>query len=247
MAAEKIEKIAEGASTGGAEYDTIAAQVAKAVEEMPADASTVEEPEKAKTPTGDAAETQPKEETPPETKGDGDGAFTVGDAEIERAVKAGLSVADARAFTDKGVFERVCAALEAKNAPPADGGENKISKDSVEKPKDGDGDSADFDIPELTEDEEFDPKLVKLSAAVRKMGDALKSLREENNSLRERVGKSEEEAHNAEREAEKAKALEERRSLRIAKPGGVSGTRKEKTEEDALAEVAGIVSSKFNI
>jgi len=246
MAAEKIEKIAEGASTEGAEYGKIAAQVAKTVEEMPADESIVDEPEKAKKPAGEVVEKQPNV-APPEDKSDGDGAFIVGDAEIERAVKAGLSVADARAFTDKGVFERVCAALEAKNAPPADGGDKTISKDSGEKPKDGDGDSADFDIPELTEDEEFDPKLVKLSAAVRKMGDALKSLREENNSLRERVGKSEEEAHNAEKEAEKAKALEERKSLRIAKPGGVSGTRKEKTEEDALAEVAGIVSSKFNI
>lgn len=245
MEAKNPQKKAESASTDGAEYDTIAAQVTKAVEEMPADAST-DEPEKAKTPTGEVAETQPKEETPPENKGDGDGAFTVGDAEIERAVKAGLSVADARAFTDKGVFERVCAALEAKNQPPPDGGDKTISKDNAETPKDGDGDSADFDIPELTEGEEFDPKLVKLSAAVRKMGDALKSLREENNSLRERVGKSEE-AQNAAKEAEKAKALEERKSLRIAKPGGVSGTRKEKTEEDALAEVAGIVSSKFNI
>ena len=247
MAAEKIEKKSEGASTDGAEYDKIAAQVAKAVEDMPADESIVDEPEKAEKPAGEAADTQPKDTPPPEDKGDGDVAFTVGDAEIERAVKAGLSVAGARAFTDKGVFERVCAALEAKNAPPADGSDKTISKDSGKKPKDGDGDSADFDIPELTEDEEFDPKLVKLSAAVRKMGDALKSLREENNSLRERVGKSEEEAHNAEKEAEKAKALEERKSLRIAKPGGVSGTRKEKTEEDALAEVAGIVSSKFNI
>ena len=161
---------------------------------MPADESIVDEPEKAEKPAGEAADTQPKDTPPPEDKGDGDVAFTVGDAEIERAVKAGLSVADARAFTDKGVFERVCAALEAKNAPPADGSDKTISKDSGKKPKDGDGDSADFDIPELTEDEEFDPKLVKLSAAVRKMGDALKSLREENNSLRERVGKSEEEA-----------------------------------------------------
>ena len=130
--------------------------------------------------------------------------------------------------------------LEAKNAP----GGKEVSKDSGEKPKDGDGDSADFDVPELTEGEDFDPKLVKLGAVVRKMGDALKAMREENRSLRETIGKSEE----RKREAEKAAKVEERnKSLRLAPPGGVKGARKEKTEEDILAEVAGEIASKFNI
>lgn len=227
----------ESASTCQQNYDTMKSQIEKAVEEMPAE-ETIDAPEKpAEEPKGAEA---PKEPETPAPKDGGAEAFTVGDAEIERAVKAGLSVADARSFTDKGAFERICSMLEAKNAP----GDKTISKDSGEKPKDGDGDSADFDIPELTEDEEFDPKLVKLSAAVRKMGDALKSLMEENNSLRERVGKSEE----RKREAEKAAKVEERnKTLRLAPPGGVKGTRKEKTEDDILAEVAGEISSKFNI
>ena len=227
----------ESASTCQQNYDTMKSQIEKAVEEMPAE-ETIEAPEKpVEEPKGAEA---PKEPEAPAPKDGGGEAFTVGDAEIERAVKAGLSVADARSFTDKGAFERICSMLEAKNAP----GGKEISKDSEEKPKDGDGDSADFDIPDITEDEDFDPKLVKLGAVVRKMGDALKAMREENKSLREAVGKSEE----AKREAAKAAKVEERnKTLRLAPPGGVKGARKEKTEDDILAEVAGEISSKFNI
>ena len=227
----------ESASTCQQNYDTMKSQIEKAVEEMPAE-ETIEAPEKpVEEPEGAEA---PKEPEAPAPKDGGGEAFTVGDAEIERAVKAGLSVADARAFTDKGAFERVCSMLEAKNAP----GGKEISKDSGEKPKDGEGDSADFDIPDITEDEDFDPKLVKLGAVVRKMGDALKAMREENKSLREAVGKSEE----AKREAEKAAKVDERnKTLRLAPPGGVKGSRKEKTEDDVLAEVASEIASKFNI
>ena len=224
----------ESASTCQQNYDTMKSQIEKAVEEMPAE-ETIEAPEKpVEEPKGAEA---PKEPEAPAPKDGGGEAFTVGDAEIERA---GLSVADARAFTDKGAVERVCSMLEAKNAP----GGKEISKDSEEKPKDGEGDSADFDIPDITEDEDFDPKLVKLGAVVRKMGDALKAMREENKSLREAVGKSEE----AKREAEKAAKVDERnKTLRLAPPGGVKGSRKEKTEDDVLAEVASEIASKFNI
>ena len=226
----------EGASTCQQNYDTMKSQIEKAVEDMPAE-ETIDAPEKPAEEPKDAE--APKDPGTPAPKDGGAEAFTVGDAEIERAVKAGLSVADARSFTDKGAFERICSMLEAKNAP----GGKEVSKDSEDKPKDGDGDSADFDIPELTEDEDFDPTLVNLGV-VRKMGDALKAMREENRSLREAVGKSEE----RKREAEKAAKVEERnKTLRLAPPGGVKGTRKEKTEDDILAEVAGEISSKFNI
>ncbi|MBQ2628940.1 MAG: hypothetical protein IJG13_04610 [Kiritimatiellae bacterium] len=55
-----------------------------------------------------AGEEQPSE-TPTE--------FSASDADIERAVKAGLSVADAKSFKDKATFDRACAALEGKAAP----------------------------------------------------------------------------------------------------------------------------------
>ena len=103
-------------------------------------------------------------------------------------------------------------------------------------------------MPDITEDEEFDPKLVKLGSVVRKMGDALKSLREENKALREMVGKSgEDQAERERKEAEKAAALEKRKSLRLAPPGGEPGKRKEKTEDDVMAEVASEIASKFGI
>lgn len=224
------------------------AEIEKAVETMQADESTspAEEPKKDAPAAAPAEETPPKDDAPA-PKADAPEAFEIGDAEIERAVKAGMSIADARSFKDKSAFERVCSLLEGKGAP-ADGDASKASKDSGDKPKDGDGDSADFDVPDITEDEEFDPKLVKLGSVVRKMGDALKSLREENKALREMVGKSgEDQAERERKEAEKAAALEKRKSLRLAPPGGEPGKRKEKTEDDVMAEVASEISSKFGI
>ena len=238
----------EGASTTAANYDTMKAEIEKAVETMQADESTspAEEPKKDAPAAAPAEETPPKDDAPA-PKADAPEAFEIGDAEIERAVKAGMSIADARSFKDKSAFERVCSLLEGKGAP-ADGDASKASKDSGDKPKDGDEDSADFDVPDITEDEEFDPKLVKLGSVVRKMGDALKSLREENKALREMVGKSgEDQAERERKEAEKAAALEKRKSLRIAPPGGEPGKRKEKTEDDVMAEVASEISSKFGI
>lgn len=238
----------EGASTTAANYDTMKAEIEKAVETMQADESTspAEEPKKDAPAAAPAEETPPKDDAPA-PKADAPEAFEIGDAEIERAVKAGMSIADARSFKDKSAFERVCSLLEGKGAP-ADGDASKASKDSGDKPKDGDGDSADFDVPDITEDEEFDPKLVKLGSVVRKMGDALKSLREENKALREMVGKSgEDQAERERKEAEKAAALEKRKSLRLAPPGGEPGKRKEKTEDDVMAEVASEISSKFGI
>ena len=259
----------EGASTSADNYDTMKAEIEKAVETMQADESTPP----AEEPKNDAPAAAPAEETPPKDdapapKADAPEAFEIGDAEIERAVKAGMSIADARSFKDKSAFERVCSLLEGKGAP-ADGDASKASKDSGDKPKDGDGDSADFDVPDITEDEEFDPKLVKLGSVVRKMGDALKSLREENKAyhlaeglvllaqgfqreenkaLREMVGKSgEDQAERERKEAEKAAALEKRKSLRLAPPGGEPGKRKEKTEDDVMAEVASEIASKFGI
>lgn len=238
----------EGASTSADNYDTMKAEIEKAVETMQADESTspAEEPKKDAPAAAPAEDTPPKEETPA-PKADAPEAFEIGDAEIERAVKAGMSIADARSFKDKSAFERVCSLLEGKGAP-ADGDASRASKDSGDKPKDGDEDSADFDVPDITEDEEFDPKLVKLGSVVRKMGDALKSLREENKALREMVGRSgEDQAERERKEAEKAAALEKRKSLRLAPPGGEPGKRKEKTEDDVMAEVASEISSKFGI
>ena len=233
---EKIEKNAEGASTKGTEYAKIAAEVSKAVEQMPADVST-DKPEDANpAPADDPAK---QDGTPPEKDG-GEGDFTVGDAEIERAVRAGLSVADARAFKDKAAFERVCSMLEKNGGGKASADNGKGGEGGGEKP-------LDFDVPELTEDEDFDPKVVKLGAVVKQMGGVLKSLMEENKSLREQVGKSAEGKAAAAKEAAKAAELEKRNALRLAPPGGQRGQRKEKSEDEVMAEVASEISSKFGI
>ena len=173
----EIKKNSEGASTDGGDYDKIRGEIEGAVEQVVKDASTDggEEPkDEPKDPVPAAPEPAPDEQP---DKG-GDDAFTVGDAEIERAVKAGLSVADARSFKDKGAFERVVSALEKKaGTPPKDTA-------STEQPDGGDGeeDSADDDIPTLPENEDYDEKLVKV---VNSLGKMVKDLRTENRKLRE--------------------------------------------------------------
>ena len=83
---------------------------------------------------------------------EGGEAPKVTDAQIERAIRCGISIADAK-LADPGFLDRTCDALEA--ASKASSGK------SDEKPE-GDGEDADddFEIPDL-DPEEFDEKLVE--------------------------------------------------------------------------------------
>ena len=172
----------EGDSTSSENYDIISAQIEGAVD-MVLSQETKNGGETGDQPTGgnagtDAGTTVQKpagEEQPSETPTE----FSASDADIERAVKAGLSVADAKSFKDKAAFDRVCAALEGKAAPKGDtatGG--KPGEPGKESPEENAGE---FEIPTLPDDEGFDPKLVD---AFGKMGNLLKQVMKENAELK---------------------------------------------------------------
>lgn len=223
-------------------------------------------------------------------------AFTPDDAMIERAVRAGISISDAKAIPSKEMFERLCASLESKAAPVPKTDEGKGAEEGADDP-------ADDDIPQLPTDEDYDDKLVD---AFNKMGTMLKEARKEIASLR-KAGTSAQAAdwfegqfsgldeslrRSVDDEAKarlkekfnilesgyksakvkydrsdvfkeaveialgqlaakvrtdgRSAALQKRSSLHLAPPGGEPGSRKVgKTEDDALREVAALVSDKF--
>lgn len=95
--------------------------------------------------------------------------FTPDDALVERAVKAGLSLADAKSFGSKDAMERILGIVESAKQP--------------KEPTDvhGEESPAEEEIPTLPEDEDYDEKLVK---AFNGMGALLKAARAEIANLR---------------------------------------------------------------
>ena len=55
----------------------------------------------------------------------------IGDSHIERAIKAGMSIADAKEFKSPAALERFCSMLEAKKADKPDGKESKPAPDEL--------------------------------------------------------------------------------------------------------------------
>lgn len=155
----------QGASTAESEYAKMSADIEKAV------AMAVEGDNTVKDLAEDPVVPVPAKKGTEEP-------FNVGDAEIERAVRNGFSVEDARKFTDKSMFDRVMEAVEKAKTPAAP---KTTSGDDGENDGGGAENPPDDDIPELTEDEGFDPKLV---SAFRKMGSMIKNLKSENARLR---------------------------------------------------------------
>ena len=97
--------------------------------------------------------------------------FVPDDDLVERAVKAGLSMSDAKSFHSKEFAEKIISALETRNQPAP-----KAGAEGEETPAE-----AELEVPALPEDEDYDPKLV---AAFNGMGRMLKQLAKENAELR---------------------------------------------------------------
>lgn len=97
--------------------------------------------------------------------------FVPDDDLVERAVKAGLSMSDAKSFHSKEFAEKIISALETRIQPAP-----KAGAEGEETPAE-----AELEVPALPEDEDYDPKLV---AAFNGMGKMLKQLAKENAELR---------------------------------------------------------------
>lgn len=87
-----------------------------------------------------------------------DGAITLDDADVERAVKAGMSIKAARSFADKGTFDEVVSLLESKT-------ESQVGVSDGEVPAEVTDD--DFFIPDWEDEGEFDPSLVSQLKALK--------------------------------------------------------------------------------
>ena len=108
------------------------------------------------------------EEQPADSGGD-DKPFEPEDALVERAIKAGLSLADARSFKSKDSMERILTALEATASKP---NETEGEDAHADEGSGADGDDAQSSlaqIPELSEDEGYDEGLVAAFNGLRRL------------------------------------------------------------------------------
>jgi hypothetical protein len=169
----------------------------------------------------------------------GDGEATISDELIERAVKAGISLADTRTFTDPKVLERTIALVEGKSGSKPDTTTDDGDKGS------GDGISADNLPAELSEDE-FDEGLVKAFNGMRSLvieqGKLLAKYAKEWDSSKAAQEAEAAAKAQAQAEAKKKAALEKRKSLALAKPGGESGAKQKTTMGYGDGEYADIIA-----
>lgn len=145
------EALKEAVTGQAAEVNTEATEPAAAEEETNTETGAEDgaaEPVETEPAEGFEADGETKEdETEPVAT-----AYTPDDATVERAVKAGLSLADAKALPNAEMTERIIAALEAK-AP---------SETTPEEPKAADDDDLSVVAAEFTEDNGYEPNMVKL-------------------------------------------------------------------------------------
>ena len=105
-----------------------------------------------------------------QTEDGGDGKpFEPDDALFERAVKAGLSLADARSFKSKDSMERILTALEATASKPKETEGEDAPADEGSGAEGDDAQSALAQIPELSEDEGYDEGLVAAFNGLRRL------------------------------------------------------------------------------
>lgn len=156
----------DGTSDNASSRDKIKAEIAE----------ILDMDEEGKEPTEETTETPQEEvveETTTEETTSSEETFTPDDALVERAIRAGLTLADTKAFTTKEAAERVLAVLEEKSTS------TKGTKDnaSTEEP------TSELSLPEIDESalDDLDPSIAEL---IKSQNAALKALSAEVTSLK---------------------------------------------------------------
>lgn len=148
-------------------------------------------------------------------------AFSPDDAILERAVKAGMSLADAKALPSKEFAERILGQLE-KGRTAGVG----------EKPDVGGDDFPAIDFGDLTEENGYEPNIVRsfnsLKSVIEAQAKVIKELR---------AGYS---------ARGKEKAVESRKNLILARPGGEK-PRSSSGKGDAEAQILDALRAKFKL
>lgn len=180
---------------------------------MENDSNQVEDPKNTAGETADVIETADEN---PAAEAE---VYAPDDAVLERAVKAGMSLADAKALPSKEFAERILGALE----------QGKPAGTKAET-QDGEGIPS-IDFSGFSEEDGYDPTLVKainsMRAVVESQAKIIKALKAGNTP-------------------KATKAIEARRNLTLARPGGESGKGKS-TPKDAEADVLAALRSKFKL
>ena len=138
------------------ESDTMKAGIDEALEQefpkasKPAEKAKADEPAKTETKTEQPA----KEPVKTDDKADAD---KVDDAAFERAVKAGIPIEQAKAFTSKAQLEKMSELLEKKPAQETTQTEEKATKPATETQTADD----EYKLPDFPKEEEWDPKLTE--------------------------------------------------------------------------------------
>ena len=162
MESEEKKEVSENVSS----HDEIKAGIAEILDaEEEAIAATKETVEEHKE---EAAEETKSEETTSSEE-----VFAPDDAFVERAIRAGLALADVKAFTTKEAAERVLAVLEEKSTST----KGKKDDDSAEEP------AAETSLPEIDESalDDLDPSIAEL---IKSQHAALKALSAEVSTLK---------------------------------------------------------------
>jgi len=151
-----------------------------------------------------------------------DAAFTPDDGMIERAVRAGMSLSDAKSIPSKEMFERFVGVLEKGNG-----------RSEPTNAEGGDGDEIPaLDLSDLTEELGYDPTLVSKLNAIKGIVDRQAKL------IAKLSAGNTPKARTA--------AAETRRNLTLARPGGETGSRKT-TPASAEAQILSELRSKFKL
>lgn len=150
----------EKSDTVATDMESLSEQIEQAIDEMDSDthdSAPAEVSQDAETAAADIQEPKAEEQK------DENPAPAIEDALVERAVKAGMSLADARSFTSSEVLGRIVESMEAK-APRPD-----APNGDEENPAAGEDHDDSGLPPELSEDDGYDPGIVSAFNAMRSM------------------------------------------------------------------------------
>ena len=149
-------------------------------------------------------------------------AYVPDDSILERAVKAGMSLADAKSFGSKEMAERFIGMLEGKGG-----------KGGGDVPANGNGDGFPaVDFGDFSEENGYDPNIVKamgsLKSVIEAQAKVIKELRQGRTA------------------ANTQKAVETRRNLIISRPGGERG-RGSSGKGDAESQAIASLRARFKL
>ena len=159
--------------------NAIAAELSAAVEQVSKESAGIPEAPKAEVVDAGNAPNKPVAEKTDDKGDEGKEVFAADDALIERAVKAGLLIEDAKSFKSAEQADRILSKLEAASATPPKNEE----ANGKQKSEDAGFPVEDFEdaIKTMEEDGDYDPEILKMfkgmSAVLKQQSETIASLK----------------------------------------------------------------------